>query len=87
MGRVVILHEIQNECLMRAILLHFALNKLWTLLGWRLDIDGVFDKRDCSSHRFEEVWTSAMTYRPATRREPGEVAMTCSMLQFCEECR
>jgi hypothetical protein len=65
MRRVVILHEIQNEGLMRAILLYFALYKLWTLLGWRLDIDGLLQvgKKDCSSHRFEEVCTLAMTLK------------------------
>ena len=36
---------------------------------------------DCSSHRFEEVWTLPITYRHATRREPGEVAMTCGTLE------
>jgi len=70
---------------MRAVSLDFALYKLWTLLGWRLDIDEV-GKKDSSSHRLEEVWTLVMTYRPATRREPGEVAMTCSMLEVCEDC-
>jgi len=82
MRRFAILYEIQNEGLMRAILLDFALHKLWTLLEWRLNIDGLLGE-DCSSHRFEEVRTPAMTYRPGTRREAGEVAMTCSMLQVC----
>jgi len=85
MRRVVILHEIQNEGLLRATLLDFALYKLWTLLGWRLEIDGLIGK-DYSSHRFEDVWALVTTYRPATRREPGEVAMTCSMLEGYEDC-
>jgi len=49
--------EIQNEGLMRAILLELALYKLWTLLASRLDIDGLLDKKDSSSRRFEWVWT------------------------------
>jgi hypothetical protein len=61
-----------------------ALYKLWILLGWRLDIDDLLGKKDCSSHRFEEVWMLAMTYRPAPRTEPGEVAMTCSMSKVCQ---
>jgi len=42
---------------MRAILLDPALYKLWTLLGWRSDIDGLLGKKDYSSHRFEQGWT------------------------------
>ena len=71
MRRVVILHEIQNEGFMRAILFDFALYKLWTLLGWRLDIDGLVGKKDCSSHRFEEVWASAASRDPQTCHANG----------------
>jgi len=60
---------------MRAELLDLALYKVWTLRGWKFDIDGLLGKKDCSSHQFE-VWTLTMTYRHATRRDPGEVAMT-----------
>jgi len=59
---------------MRAELLDLALYKLWTLLGWRLDIDGLLGKKDYSSHRFEEVWTlpMSMTYRPAMLVKPAQ---------------
>ena len=70
---------------MRAILLELALYKLWTLLGWRLDTDGLLWK-DFSSHRFEEAWTLAITYRPTMRMEPWEVATMCSMLEVCGAC-
>jgi len=70
---------------MRVELLDSALYKLCTLLAWRLDINGLLGK-DYASHRFEEVWTLPMTYRPATRREPAEVAMTCSVLEICQDC-
>jgi len=42
---------------MRAVLLGLALYKLWTLLGRRLDINGLLGKKHYSSHWFEEVWT------------------------------
>jgi hypothetical protein len=78
--------EKQNEVLIRAILLELALYKLWTLLAWRLGIDGLLGKKDSSSRRFERVWMLPITYRPATRMKPGEGAMTCSMLEVFQDC-
>jgi len=54
---------------MRVVLLGLALYKLWTLLGWRLDINGLLGKKDYSSHRFEEVWTFKLAMTTDLPRE------------------
>jgi len=66
-------HEIQNEALMRVVLLGLALYKLWTLLRWRLDINGLLGKKDYSSHRFEEVWTFKLAMTTGLPREESLV--------------